>query len=88
MFSEKTAWALLEAMNEKQAAGRTEGNVYPAAVAQEVGIGPDTNTFFAAVGYFEEEDYIDTRPRAGLVGATVFRITDKGMGWLKTPPKV
>ena len=75
-------------MNEQQATGRTEADVFPAAVAQEVGIVPDTNTFFAVVGYFEEEDYIDPSPRAGLVGATVFRITDKGMAWLKTPPKV
>jgi hypothetical protein len=51
-----------------------------------VGIVPDTNTFFAAVGYLEEEGYIDPSPNATLVGATVFRITDKGMAWLETPP--
>jgi hypothetical protein len=73
-------------MNEQQATGRTDVDVFPAAVAEEVGIVPDTNTFFAAVGYLEEEDYIDPSPNAGLVGATVFRITDKGMAWLETPP--
>ena len=86
VFSEETAWRLLQAMNEQQATGRTDVDVFPAAVAQEVGINPDTNTFFAAVGYLEEEDYIDPSPDATLVGATVFRITDKGMAWLETPP--
>jgi hypothetical protein len=75
-------------MNEQQATGRTDVDVFPAAVAQEVGINSDTNTFFAVVGYLEEEDYIDPSPSAGLVGATVFRITDKGMAWLKTPPEI
>jgi len=88
VFSKETAWRLLQAMNEQQATGRTDVDVFPAAVAQEVGIVPETNTFFAMVGYLEEEDYIDPSPSAGLVGATVFRITDKGMAWLKTPPEV
>jgi hypothetical protein len=44
--------------------------------------------FFAVVGYLEKEDYIDPSPNATLVGATVFRITDKGMAWLKTPSEV
>jgi hypothetical protein len=39
------------AMNEQQAGGRTDVDVFPAAVAQEVGFDPDTNTFFAVVGY-------------------------------------
>jgi hypothetical protein len=86
VFSEETAWRLLQAMNEQQATGRTDVDVFPAAVAEEVGIVPDTNTFFAAVGYLGEEDYIDPSPDATLVGATVFRITDKGMAWLETPP--
>ena len=87
VFSEETAWRLLRAMNEQQATGRTDVDVFPAAVAQEVGINPDTNTFFAVVGYLEMEDYIDPSPNATLlVGATVVRITDKGMAWLKTPP--
>jgi hypothetical protein len=38
------------------------------------------------VGYLESEDYIDPSPNATLVGATVFRITERGMAWLKTPP--
>ena len=86
MFREETAWRLLRAMNERQATGRTDVDVLPAAVAQEVEIDPDTNTFFAVVGYLESEDYIDSSPNATLVGATVFRITERGMAWLKTPP--
>jgi hypothetical protein len=85
-FREETAWRLLRAMNEQQAGGRTDVDVFPAAVAKEVGIDPDTNTFFAVVGYLESEDYIDSSPNATLVGATVFRITERGMAWLKTPP--
>jgi len=87
VFSEETAWRLLRAMNEQQATGDTDVDVFPAAVAQEVGINPDTNTFFAVVGYLEEEDYIDPSPNATLVGATVFRITGKGMAWLEIPPE-
>ena len=86
MVREETAWRLLRAMNEQQAGGRTDVDVFPAAVAQEVEIDPDTTTFFAAVGYLESEDYIESSPNATLVGATIFRITDKGMAWLKTPP--
>jgi hypothetical protein len=86
VFSEEMARRLLQAMNEQQATGRTDVDVFPAAVAEGVGVVPDTNTFFAAVGYLEEEDYIDPSPNATLVGATVFRITDKGMAWLETPP--
>ncbi len=73
-------------MSEQQAKGRTDVDVFPAAVAEEVGIVPDTYTFFAAVGYLEDEDYIDPSPNATLVGAIVFRITDKGMAWLKAHP--
>jgi hypothetical protein len=65
---------------------KVPGKEFPAAVAEEVAIVPDTNTFFAAVGYLEEEDYIDPSPDATLVGATVFRITEKAMAWLETPP--
>jgi hypothetical protein len=86
VFSEEMARHLLQAMNEQQATGRTDVDVFPAAVAAEVGIVPHTNTFFAAVGYLEAEGYIDPSPNATLVGATVFRITDKGMAWLETPP--
>jgi hypothetical protein len=86
MFREESAWRLLHAMNERQATGRTDVDVFPAAVAQEVEIDPDTNTFFAVVGYLESEDYIDPSPNATLVGATVFRITERGIAWLKTPP--
>ena len=86
MFSEEMARRLLQAMNEQQATGRTDVDVFPAAVAEEVGIVPHTNTFFAAVGYLEAEGYIDPSPNATLVGARVFRITDKGMAWLETPP--
>ena len=86
MFSEEMARRLLQAMSEQQATGRTDVDVFPAAVAEEVGIVPDTNTFFAAVGYLEAEGYIDPSPNATLVGARVFRITDKGMAWLETPP--
>ena len=86
VFQEETAWRLLRAMNERQATGRTDVDVFPAAVAQEVGIDPDTNIFFAVVGYLELEDYIDPSPNATLVGATVFRSTERGMAWLKTPP--
>ncbi len=86
VFREQTAWRLLRVMNERQATGRTDVDVFPAAVAQEVEIDPDTNTFFAVVGYLESEDYIDSSPNATLVGATVFRITERGMAWLKTPP--
>jgi hypothetical protein len=71
---------------DERAAGHTDVDVFPAAVAQEVEIDPDTNTFFAVVSYLESEDYIDPSPNATLVGATVFRITDRGMAWLKTPP--
>lgn len=85
VFSEETAWRLLQAMNEQQAAGDTDMDVFPAAVAEEAGIVPDTNTFYAVVGYLEEEDHIDPSPNATLVGATVFRITDKGMAWLRAP---
>ena len=85
---EETAWRLMRAMNEQQAGGRTDVDVFPAAVAQEVEIDPDTNSFFAVVGYLESEDYIDPSPNATLVGATVFRITDRGMAWLETPPGV
>lgn len=62
---------LLQAMNEQQATGRTDVDVFPAAVAAEVGIVPHTNTFFAAVGHLEAEGYIDPSPNATLVGATV-----------------
>jgi hypothetical protein len=86
VFSEEMARRLLQAMNEQQATGRTDVDVFPAAVAAEVRIVPHTNTFFAAVGYLEAEGYIDPSPNATLVGATVFRITDKGMAWLETPP--
>jgi len=85
VFSEEMARRLLQAMNEQQATGRTDVDVFPAAVAAEVGIVPHTNTFFAAVGYLEAEGYIDPSPNATLVGATVFRITEKGMAWLETP---
>src|ERR687893_441499 len=68
MFREETAWRLLRAMNERQATGHTDVDVFPAAVAQEVEIDPDTNTFFAVVGYLESEDYIDSSPNATLVG--------------------
>ena len=86
VFSEEMARRLLQAMNEQQATGRTDVDVFPAAVAAEVGIVPHTNTFFAAVGYLEAQGCIDPSPNATLVGATVFRITDKGMAWLETPP--
>ena len=86
VFSEEMARGLLQAMSEQQATGRTDVDVFPAAVAEEVGIVPDTNTFFAAVGYLEEEGYIDPSPNATLVGARVFRITQKGMAWLEAPP--
>jgi hypothetical protein len=86
MFREETAWRLLRAMNERQATGRTDVDIFPAVAAQEVGIDPDTNTFFAVVGYLESEDYIDSSPNATLVGAIVFRITERGMAWLTTPP--
>jgi hypothetical protein len=86
VFREATAWRLLRAMNERQATGRTDVDVFPAAVAQEVQIEPDASTFYAVVGYLESEDYIDPSPNATLVGATVFRITERGMAWLRTPP--
>ncbi len=86
MFSEDMARRLLQAINEQQATGRTYVDVFPAAVAAEVGIVPDTNTFFAAVGYLETEGFMHPSPNATLVGAIVFRITDKGMAWLETPP--
>jgi hypothetical protein len=86
VFSEEMARRLLQAMNEQQATGRTDLDVFPAAVAAEVGIRPHTNTFFAAVGYLEAQGYIDPSPNATLVGAIVFRITEKGMAWLETPP--
>ena len=85
MFSEERARRLLQAMSEQQATGRTDQDVFPAAVAEEVGIVAGTNTFFAAVGYLEAQRYIDPSPNATLVGATVFRITEKGMAWLETP---
>jgi hypothetical protein len=85
VFSEEMARHLLQAMNEQQATGRTDVDVFPAAVAAEVGIVAHTNTFFAAVGYLEAEGYIDPSPNATLVGATVFRITEEGMAWLETP---
>ena len=85
MFSEEMARRLLQAMNDQQATGRTDVDVFPAAVAAEVGIVAHTNTFFAAVGYLEAEGCIDPSPNATLVGATVFRITEKGMAWLVTP---
>jgi hypothetical protein len=85
VFSEEMARRLLQAMNAQQATGRTDVDVFPAAVAEEVGIVADTNTFFAAVGYLEAEGYIDPSPNATLVGATVFRITEKGLAWLETP---
>ena len=53
-------------------------------MAAEVGIVPHTNTFIAAVGYLEAQGYIDPSPNATLVGAIIFRITDKGMAWLET----
>ena len=83
VFSEEVARRLLQAMNEQQATGRTDVDVFPAAVAAEVGILPDTNTFFAAVGHLEAEGCIDPSPNATHVGARVFRITDKGMAWLQ-----
>jgi hypothetical protein len=86
VFSEEMARRLLQAMNEQQATGRTDVDVFPAAVTAEVGIVAHTNTFFAAVGYLEAQGYIDPSPNATLVGAIVFRITDKGMAWLETPP--
>jgi hypothetical protein len=86
VFSEDMARRLLQAMNEQQATGRTDVDVFPAAVAAEVGIRPHTNTFFAAVGYLEAQGYIDPSPNATLVGAIVFKITEKGMAWLETPP--
>ena len=86
MFSEEMARRLLQAMNAQQATGRTDVDVFPAAVAEEVGIVAGTNTFFAAVGYLEAQGYIDPSPDATLVGARVFRITEKGMFWLETPP--
>jgi hypothetical protein len=85
VFSEEMARRLLQAMNDQQATGRTDVDVVPAAVAAEVGIVAHTNTFFAAVGYLEAEGCIDPSPNATLVGATVFRITEKGMAWLVTP---
>jgi hypothetical protein len=85
VFSEDMARRLVQAMNEQQATGRTDVDVFPAAVAAEVGIVAHTNTFFAAVGYLEAEGYIDPSPNATLVGATVFRITEEGMAWLETP---
>ena len=86
VFSEGLARRLLQAINEQQATGRTDVDVFPAAVAEEVGIVAHTNTFFAAVGYLEAQGYIDPSPNATLVGARVFRITEKGMSWLETPP--
>jgi hypothetical protein len=85
VFSEEMARRLLQAMNDQQATGRTDVDVFPAAVAAEVGIVAHTNTFFAAVGYLEAEGCIDPSPNATLVGATVFRITENGMAWLVTP---
>jgi len=85
VFSEEMARRLLQAMNEQQAKGRTDLDVFPAGVAEELGNVPHTNTFCAAVGYLEAEGCIDPSPNATLVGATVFRITEKGMAWLETP---
>jgi hypothetical protein len=85
VFSEDMARRLLQALNEQQATGRTDLDVFPAAVAAEVGIVAGTNTFFAAVGYLQAEGCIDPSPNATLVGARVFRITEKGMAWLETP---
>ena len=85
VFSEDMARRLLQAMSEQQATGRTDLDVFPAAVAEEVGIVAGTNTFFAAVGHLEAEGYIEPSPNATLVGARVFRITEKGMAWLETP---
>jgi CRISPR/Cas system-associated protein Cas7 (RAMP superfamily) len=85
VFSEERARRLLQAMNEQQATGRTDVDVFPAAVAEEVGIVAATNTFFAAVGHLEAEGYLEPSPNATLVGARVFRITQKGMTWLETP---
>ena len=84
VFSEQRARRLLQAMSEQQAKGRTDLDVFPAAVAEEVGIVAGTNTFFAAVGHLEAEGYIDPSPNATLVGARVFRITERGMAWLET----
>src|SRR5215216_4132231 len=77
--------ALLQAMNEQQATGRTDVDVFPAAVAAEVGIVPGTNTFFAAVGQLDAEGWIDPRPNATRVGATACRTTDEGMAWWESP---
>ena len=85
VFSEEMARRLLQAINEQQATGRTDVDVFPAAVAEEVGIVAHTNTFLAAVGYLEAQGYIHPSPNATLVGATDFRITEKGMAWLETP---
>jgi hypothetical protein len=85
VFSEEMARHLLQAMNEQQATGRTDVDVFPAAVAEEVGIVAATNTFYAAVGHLEAEGYLEPSPNATLVGARVFRITQKGMTWLETP---
>jgi hypothetical protein len=85
VFSEELARRLLQAMYEQQATGRTDVDVFPAAVAAEVGIVAHTNTFFAAVVHLEAQGCIDPSPNATLVGATIFRITDKGMAWLETP---
>jgi hypothetical protein len=68
VFSEEMARRLLQAMNEQQATGRTDLDVFPAAVAAEVGIVAATNTFFAAVGYLQAHGYIDPSPNASLVG--------------------
>ena len=68
-------------MSREETTGRTDVDVFPAAVAEEVGINPDANTFFPAVGYLEQEDYIAPSLDATLVRATVFRITDKVMAW-------
>jgi hypothetical protein len=77
----------LTAGDERAAGHRPHDvDVFPAAVAAEVGIVAGTNTFFAAVGYLEAQGYIDPSPNATLVGATDFRITEKGMAWLETPP--
>jgi hypothetical protein len=69
VFSEEMAPRLLQA-DERAAGhtGRTDVDVFPAAVAAEVGIVPHTNTFFAAVGYLEAEGCIDRSPNAPLWG--------------------
>ena len=80
VFSEEMARRLLQAINEQQATGRTDVDVFPAAVAAEVGILAHTNTFFAAVGYLEAEGYIDPSPNATLVGGDRLQDHREGHG--------